>query len=243
MPKIKIVLPFKTRLFDEVTEKTAKKYASRDTEIVCVHIKRGPESIQDHYDDVFAAPGVMEEVEIAEKEGYDGVIISCFGDTGLKAARERANIPVVGTAESSMLLASALGQRFSVITILLSGVPMVQDHAKVLGVFDKIASIRTINVSVDRMPEVRESGMQINILYEQLERAVESDGAHVVVLGGTCMAGVAPQLHKMLKEKKGYDVPVIDPVGAPVKFAECLISLGLTQSKLTYMTPAEKERN
>jgi len=38
---------------------------------------------------------------------------------------------------------------------------------------------------------------------------------------------------------KGYDVPVVDPVGAPVKFLESLIALGLSQSKLTYMGPGK----
>jgi len=241
--KIKIVMPFKTDAVDEVTEKIARKYASQGTEIVCVHTQKGPESIENQYDDAFAVPGVLEEVGKAEEEGYDGVLISCFGDPGLKPARELANIPVVGTAESSMLFASALGQRFSIITILRNIVPLLEGLVQDLGIYGKLSSIRDVNVPVDRLKEIREAGKQMDLIYREAIKAIEEDDAHAIVLGGTCMAAVSPRLYKILREKKGYDIPVIDPVGASVKFLESLISLGLKQSKLTYMTPSEKERS
>ena len=71
--------------------------------------------------------------------------------------------------------------------------------------------------------------------------AIEKDGAHVLALGCTGMTGVASDLSRMLK-KKGYDVPVIDPPAASLKFAEALVKMRIKQSKITYMEPPEKER-
>jgi len=59
-----------------------------------------------------------------EREGFDGVLVDCFGDVGVKTAREITNIPVVGPGEASMVFAVALGHRFSVITVLKSAVPI-----------------------------------------------------------------------------------------------------------------------
>ncbi len=37
-------------------------------------------------------------------------------------------------------------------------------------------------------------------------------------------------------------MPIVDPSGAALKFAEALVKIGLKQSKLTYMKPPEKKR-
>jgi len=236
--KIKIILPFKTDIVDEATERAAKKYASKGTEITCVHPQKVPEKITCQYDEAFAVPGVLEEVGKAEEEEYDGVLISCFGDPGLKPARELANIPVVGTAGPGMLFGAALGQRFSIITIPQNLVPLAQDLSKVLGIYEKLASVRYLGAQAFAL----EAEERVLKAYDESLKAIEHDGAHIIVIGCTGLIGVALPLYKMLKEEKGYDIPVIDPVGAPVKFLESLISLGLKQSKLTYMTPSEKER-
>ena len=240
--RIKIILPITQGFFDERQLAVAKQYAAEGTKITCSHLRTGPETVENQVDNAFAVPGILEEVRKAEDEGYDGVFISCIGDPGLKAAREAANIPVVGAAETSLLFASALAQRFSVITVLPSLVPLIEDHAKLLGVRGKLASIRNINVGVAEINAARESGQASESLYRESIQAIENDGAHALVLGGTCMAGVGPDLEKKLRERNGYSIPIIDSGIVPVKFLEALVSLGIAQSKLTYRTPAEKER-
>ena len=240
--KIKIILPFGVHFLDAVTEKTAKEYASPGTEIVCMHPETVPDSIENQYDEAFAVPGVLEEVAKAKQEGFDGILISCFGDPGLKPARELTDLPVVGTAEAGMLFATALAQRFSVVTILPNIVPLIFDLARVLSVHEKVASVRDIGVCVASIKGARESGEGVRRICEEAAKAIEVDGAHAIVLGGTCMTGVAREVHDLLIERWGYDVPVIDPVGTPVRFLESLIALRLAQSKLTYMKPSPKPK-
>ena len=57
-------------------------------------------------------------LSILKKIEYDidGVIISAFGDPGLEYAKKFTSIPCVGLSESSMLVASQNGRRFSVVT-------------------------------------------------------------------------------------------------------------------------------
>ena len=45
--------------------------------------------------------------------GVDGVVIACYGDPGLFAAREISAVPVVGIAEASMLMACTVAHRFT----------------------------------------------------------------------------------------------------------------------------------
>ena len=44
-------------------------------------------SIEGYYDEVFAVPGLLEEIRKGEAAGCAAVIIACFDDTGLDAAR------------------------------------------------------------------------------------------------------------------------------------------------------------
>jgi len=215
-----------------------ENFAAKGTEIEVVNLAKGPASVESRYDDAVATPDVLTKVKEAEEAGFDGVIVDCFGDVGVKVAREITTIPVVGAGEASMVFAAALGHRFSVITVLKNLVPILTDAAKVLGVHEKLASIRYVDIPV---LEVADKERLKKALYQEMLDAIEKDGAHVLVLGCTGMTGVASDLGKMLKEK-GYDVPVIDPSAASLKFAEALVRMGIKQSKLTYMEPPEKER-
>lgn len=157
---------------------------------------------------------------------------------GVKAAREITNILVVGPGETSMIFAASLGSCFSVITVLKNLVPLLHDNAKVLGIHEKLASVRYVDIPV---LEIADKERLKKALFREMLEALEKDGAHVLVLGCTGMTGVASDLSQMLREK-GYDVPVIDPSAAALKFAEALVRIGVKQSKITYMEPPQKER-
>jgi len=236
--RIKIINPTTTGITDLETQKEYAGYAFSGTEIIVTHLDHGPASIECELDEAICVPDFLEKAKQAETEGYDAVISNCFGDPAVKPACEVLNIPVIGPAEASMHLATSLGHRFSVVTVLPNIVPMIENLATQYGVDKKLASVRYVNIPV---LDLREKKKLINALYREMLGAVKEDHAHVLVLGCTGMLGVAKELEKRLK-KYGYEVPVVDPVGASVKFAEALVALGLKQSRLTFMPPPEKAR-
>ncbi len=237
--KIRVIVPIIVDIFNEEVEREFKAYASEKTIIEVVNLDRGTASIESEYDEALAAPDILNKVIEAEKLGFHGAIIDCFGDPAVKAAREVVDIPVVGAAEPSMLFACSLGHRFSVVTVLENVIPMIENIAKVLGVHEKLASVRSVNIPV---LELHDKDKLRDALYDEMLRAIKEDKAHVLILGCTGMMGLANDLHNMLK-KEGYDIPVIDPAAASIKFIEALLGLGVKQSRLTYMKPPEKERN
>ena len=70
--------------------------------------------------------------------------------------------------------------------------------------------------------------------------AIEEDGAHVIVLGCTGLAGLSQLVESALRER-GFEVPVIDPASTALKIAETLVDLQLAHSKRTYPYPPEKQ--
>ncbi|NIQ04279.1 MAG: hydrogenase expression protein HupH [Candidatus Korarchaeota archaeon] len=237
--RLKVVVPVITEKFVEPTRKEVEKFISGDTEVDVQNIRYGTASIEARYDEMLCALDILRIVKKAEREGFDGVYIDCMGDPGVEEAREVVDIPVVGPARVSMLVAADLAHRFSVITVLKNVIPLLEEIAVTTRIVEKLASVRSVDIPVLGLEK---EGRLLTALVSESKRAVNRDGAHALVLGCTGMRGVAKRLQKSLKEED-YNVPVIYPVALGIKYLELLVSLNLSQSKKTYMHPPEKERN
>lgn len=236
--RIKVIVPITSDALNQSVSNELKRYGTPGVEYEVENIKYGPASIEGEYDEALAVPGILELVEKAQAEGFDGAISDCFADPGVKAAREKVDIIVMGGFEPSMLLAAGLGDNLGVVTVLPNVVPIIENRAKTLGLASKLKSVRYVNIPV---LELSDEAKLENALYKQCMEAIEKDGVHVLVLGCTGMMGMADNLHERLKAA-GYDVPVIDPFIAGIKMIETYVSMRLKHSRLTYMTPTEKER-
>jgi allantoin racemase len=236
--RIRAVTPIITESFGPMILEEFGKVARSDTEISNVFLDSGPASVESAYDEAVAIPDIIAKVRQAEREGMDAVIINCFGDPGLDAAREVVSIPVIGPCEASMHVAAMLGHKFSVVTVLDRLIPELELHAEKYGVGGKLASARSVDLPVLDLEKGREQF--VARMVDKAVEAIEEDGAHVIVLGCTGLAGLDRQIENALDEK-GYQIPMIDPAATALKVAEALVDLKLAHSKRTYPYPPEKE--
>jgi allantoin racemase len=232
---IRVVTPITTPGFTAASD--FEPLARADTTVSHVELDVGPASIESAFDEALALPDTIGKIIRAEQDGADAVVVDCFGDPGVDAGREATEMLVLGPAQTSMHLAALLGQRFSVVTVLNAVIPLIEDLAGKYGLADKLCSVRTVDIPV---LELDQHDRLVRALADEAVKAVEEDGAHVIVFGCTGMRGCAAGLRADL-EKRGYPgIPVIDPVIAAFKLAEAIVDLGLTPSKRTYMTPRDK---
>lgn len=196
-----------------------------------IDAKVGPSSIESLYEEYLSVPETVKIIVQAEKDGYEGVILGCFGDPGLDAIREMVKIPVVGPGETSMLMAAMLGHRFSVVTVLDTIVPALERLAKITGIESKLASVRAANIPVLDLAKDFEGSKQ-NMLQEA-KKAMDLDRADAIVLG--CMSMAFLGVSDKLQEELG--IPVINPAVISLKILESLIHSNLTHSKKAYPLP------
>jgi len=240
MKKIKVIVPVCTDIWNEPIKKEMNKYKDNDTSIDVINIKKGPEALTCNYDEVWSELFTVQEAEKAEREGYDGVILYCFGDPGLRAAKEKLNIPVVGINEPSIHIASILGDKFSIIrpstTVrgISFGMALPKDKIKLYGFVHKCASIRSIGIQV--LDLEKDKNREAEITFEEAKKAVDEDGADTIVLGCGGILGVEERILKELK------VPVVIPGIAALKICEDLICMGIAQSKHYFLIPPEVKR-
>lgn len=181
--------------------------------------------------------GILERVRKWVETGkYDAIVIQSVLDPALFAAREISPIPVLGCAESAVHLASMLGNRFSFLCTVPVEMKMLPQHVSVYGLSGKLASMRCISLPVPEVKERRNRNVQLDAMEDAAMKAIEEDGAEIVILGCTGLSWMAPELRERLKER-GCEAPVIQPVWAAVAFARMMVTLGMRHSPLAYPAP------
>ncbi len=229
--KIRIIAPVTTTAFMKDALPFYMANARTDVEISIVNLENGPASIESIYEDVIAAPQVIQRALEAERDGMDAVIIDCMNDPALEACREAVNIPVVGAAQASFMLASILCNRFSVISTALRDSYPIETLIRRYGLTAKYASTRAVEIPVLDLHEKSETLLAAMIA--ESEKAILTDGAHGLVFGCTLMRDMGPALREGLK-KRGLEPVIIEPSGASLRWAEMLVDLRLSQSRVTY---------
>jgi allantoin racemase len=191
--RIYVIVPIlKNELLEEITYKELESCKRKDTEITVVSLEKGPASIESAYDEEIAAPWILEKVKEAEEKKFDAVIIDCMGDPALDAARELVSIPVIGPAQASMSLASMLGERFSVVTVLRNVVPLFWRLARKYGFKSRLSSVRYIEIPV---LEIEKEKIDVETkLINESKKAIEEDGADAIILGCTGFIGLARKI-------------------------------------------------
>jgi allantoin racemase len=208
-----------------------RQYASPGTEIGIGDTPEGPASIESMYEEYLAIPSLVRRAVELEKEGWEAIILGCYGDPGLDAARELLSIPVVGPGEATALVAASLGHRFSVLTITRSAVAGLVRMVRNAGVGEKLASVRAIEIPVLQLHHDRERTIAATLA--EGEKAVSQDGADTLILG--CMSMGFLEIAEAIAPALG--VPVLNPGKVALKWAEGMVGAGLAHSRLAYLPP------
>ena len=190
-------------------------------------------TLANSYYDMFIMEGIVIEAGLkAEQEGFDAVCINTVSDSGLSALRSRLSIPVIAPGQSAFHIACTLGHKFSILTMWEPWLPLYKKTLTEYGLEMRCASIRHI----DTRPDVQEllEGKE-EIVFSKLEqagrKAIEEDGASVLILGSTTMH----QSHHYLQ--KQLPVPVLNPGVVAYKLCEMFLQLKLSHSKHAYPDP------
>jgi allantoin racemase len=141
----------------------------------------GPASIQGPEDGVACIPPLLALVRKASDAGAKAIIIGCFDDTGLDAAREIASCPVIGIGQAAYHMAVLSGAKFSVVTTLDVSVPILENNIHSYGFTSQLVRVRASGVPVLDL-ETDPAGTA-DVVVGEINRAVTEDKVDTVVLG------------------------------------------------------------
>ncbi|MBU2665795.1 aspartate/glutamate racemase family protein [Actinoplanes bogorensis] len=226
--RIRVINPNTTESMTALIEASARAVAGPGTVVEAVTSGMGPASIESHYDEALAVPGILAAVA----EPADGYVLACFGDPGLDAAREVASGPVVGIAEAAMHAAAMVGRGFSVVTTLSRTKGRAHDLATRYVAAGACRGVHACDIAV--LDLEHDPGARKEVI-DLARHALERDGSDVIVLGCAGMAEFAAAASAEL------GVPVVDGVAAATVLVESLVRLGLrTSVREEYAPPPPK---
>ena len=208
-----------------------KEYAGPGTEVGIVDVPEGPASIESMYEEYLSIPATARRAVELEQQGWEALILGCYGDPGLDALRELVSIPIVGPGEATALVAASLGHRFSIITITESVIAPTERQIRNVGVGEKLASVRVVGIPVLELHHDRERTIAATV--EQGRQAIKEDRADTLIVG--CMSMGFLEIAEAAGAELG--VPFLNPARVSLKFAEALVGAGLTHSRKAYMVP------
>jgi len=225
--KLLVINPNISEDVTALIESEARRSASPGTELVVRTAGHGVEYIETRFESLIAAGAVAEiiaeytaggaEDAPAEEQKIDGVVVAAFGDPGMPALKELADVPVIGITEAALCAAALQGQRFSIIAISDRIRPWYRDCVEHFGLGGRLASIRSINESLNGIGSVQHDFKETLLALSR--QAVAEDGADVVILAGAPLAGLARELEGQIP------VPVVDGISAGIRMAEAVVEL------------------
>lgn len=216
-PRVLVVNPNSsepvTQAIDRAVQASA---AAKQCRFECVSSPDGPEGILTQ-DDFEVAAGQV-PASIRDRLGAaDAFVVACFSDPGLLAARDFTDKPVVGLGEAGMRAALAAGTKVGVIAVSDAGIPRHARYWKSLGVADRVAGERAINLRVDQSGDPK---IALERLVEAGRALRDEEGADVLLLGCAGMADLLAPLQARL------DMKVIEPCGAAAEAAASALREG-----------------
>lgn len=232
--RIKYIVPFP---FDEVglanrAGQLPDELRTPGVEYAFVPVRNSIHNADSAYELLILDAYVAEAGLRSQEEGFDAVCIDTVTDSGMAALRSRLEIPVLGPGLVQQHVAAMLGKRFSILTMWRRWFYFYEKQLDEYGTRPFCASIRSIDVRPDQEQLLAgKEEVVFAALEQQGRRAIEEDGADVLLIGSTTMHASVEHLRSTL------GVPVISPGPLVLKLAELFVQLGLSHSKRAYMSP------
>src|SRR5579859_7723696 len=127
----------------------AIKQPSTKVEIVSLEMTPSPGHLEFRTYEAMTAERTVAVARDAGLKGIDAMVIGCFYDPALEAAREiSGQTIVVGPCQASLQIAMNLANRFSIIVGREKWIEQMMRRVRDYGLIDRLASMRSLGMGV-----------------------------------------------------------------------------------------------
>jgi allantoin racemase len=204
------------RVTKGITDAVAPLRMAGGPAIDCLTLAEGAPGIQSQRDVDGLIPALLKRAAGLETEAA-AFVIACFSDPGMHALREQSTKPVLGIAESGVLTALTLGQRFGIVAMLQNSIPRHLRYLGAMGVMGRFAGDLPVNLTIAEMAD-DELTLGRMIAVGRILR--DTHHADVLVMGCAGMARFREPLERELA------IPIVEPTQAAVTMAIGRVQLG-----------------
>jgi allantoin racemase len=172
----------------------------------------------------------LDKVRDVENEGNcDALIIGCFGDPGVDAVRQITSMPVVAPGETSLCVASMLGEKIAIVVPQRQLIHITEKLVRTTQFAGRVirvdASQQDVTESVEQQPDELARRM-----IETCRGFVVDHGADVVVLGCIGFTWLVDRIREAFA-REDIMTPVVDAGVAAYHAAKLLLATGLNHDR------------
>jgi len=221
MKRILIAIPVTSAEWDDVMLGLCQEVASESTSVTVAHLKDGVEELESSLDEARVV-GPLLQLLGERANSFDGVVVDCYDDPAVPAARELLQKPVIGIGEAAEFLACAIGHRIGIVSTSERTRRTIEEKARGRGTLERIVSVECWGDSPLELLSDDERAL------EGLKRLVDGMRKDAAVDTVIIACGSNLALGRDLSEELG--IPVIVPEQAAVKMMEAILALRLPVS-------------
>ena len=210
-------------------EQVAKGYSSAEVEVGILSVPARPFDGLTPAEIQAAAPLFHDAFRQAEREGYDAVVPLGMLDIGVEGGRSAVDIPVVAPLQAVLHVAAQVGEHFGVVCYHPSAIPRHRAQCIAYGMESFIAGRRASGFYLQHIAENRNK--MIESFLAAARSLIAENGADVIIPQGITQCPVQMKPAWLSAE---LGVPVVEGIGAPIRMAALLASLGLKQSRVRW---------
>jgi allantoin racemase len=218
-------------------EDVARSYSSADVEIGILSVPARPFDGLTPAEIQAAAPLFHESFRQAEREGYDAVVPLGMLDIGVEGGRSIVDIPVIAPLQAVLHVAAQVGEHFGVVCYHPSAIPRHRAQTIAYGMEQFIAGRRASGFYVQHIAGNKDRMVESFLLAARA--LIEEDGADVIIPQGITQCPVQMKPSWLIEQ---LGVPVVEGIGAPIRMAAMLASLGLRQSRVRWQKAGSQPR-
>ena len=212
--------------YDKVCKSGFDRVVTEDIEVDHTWSKRGTQAVQYESCELLNTVETVQRVLGAQDEGFDGVIIGCSLDIGLKESREVAEIPVVSIMEAAMLGCCIMGRKFSIISFGERARVRQEQLIDEYGLRNRATTVRAFEMTLNELgvaltTEEKKKNLR-KIFMQEARKAVTDEGAEVIIPGCGILSALCV-LDGIAGVDGMEDVPVIDTFVPALKLLEMLV--------------------
>jgi len=206
---VRVINPNSTVSCTEALSRAAEPFRAADMTIECETVHEGPESISSMTDYALAQSSVVQYLTHQQKPA-NALVIACFSDPSLSAAKEIVSCPCFGLGEAGVLAAMQRGMSFGIIALSEASVERQRRKISKLGLCSRYAGSRPVSLSV---PELADTKRTVEAMVEAGNLLKSRDNADAIIMGCAGMADYRQTIEDRLQ------IPVIEPGQAAVAVA------------------------
>lgn len=172
---------------------------------------------------------VIDSIVEADREGFDGFVINCFDDPGLKSIRSLIETPVFGLSQPTFAWAASLGAKFGALVPDMPGqVAYVTGQIEQLGFADRMIAN---GVRAEGRPFAKSFGEALEDPSPMIERLSQQaremvdEGADVIVLACGGLGQICGNAGFHALDYRGASIPIVNPLTTAVKTAEMAVMM------------------